>query len=131
MRRVRKDTIRRLYREGILQVFGSGDKDLDRSLTKAVKSDVHIAGQAPGEWIGDHGVLEIYCESGIPNATDINDFTYEAREFGLDPSDCVVYNSDQWVKIDKWVNLGLKSMGKYDKVYHEPQNGAVIGIYWD
>ena len=118
MRRVRKDTVRRLYREGILQVFGCGDKDIDDYLIKAVKKDIHIAGRAPGQWISDEGVLEIYCESGIPNASDVNDFSYEAREFGLDPS-------------NKWVNLGLQAMGRSERVYHEPQNGAVIGIYWD
>ncbi len=131
MRRVRKDTVRRLYREGILQVFGCGDKDIDDYLIKAVKKDIHIAGRAPGQWISDEGVLEIYCESGIPNASDVNDFSYEAREFGLDPSNCVVYNSEQWFKLDKWVNLGLQAMGRSERVYHEPQNGAVIGIYWD
>ena len=130
MKRTRKDTVRRLYREAILQVFGCGEKEYDTDIETAVKKDVHIAGQAPGDWVGDHGVLEIYCESGIPNATDINDFTAEAREFGLDPSKAICYNSDQWFKIDKYVNLGLKAMGKYDTVHHEPYNGAVVGVYW-
>ncbi len=130
MKRTRKDTIRNLYRDAILQVFGCGEKEYDKDIEAALKKDVHIAGQAPGSWVGDHGILEIYCESGIPNATDINDFSAEAREFGFDPKDAVCYNSDQWYKIDKYVNLGLKAMGKYDQVHHEPYNGAVIGVYW-
>ena len=130
MRRIRKDTIRKLYRDAILQVFGCGDKELDKDLANALKKDVHLAGKAPGEWVGEDGVLEIYCESGIPNATDIHDYSYEAREFGLDPSKAVVYNSERWVKIDKYVNLGIKGMGYSDRVYIEPFNSAVIGVYW-
>jgi hypothetical protein len=130
MRRARKDTVRKLYREGMLQMFGCGDKELDVSLVNAVKSDVHIAGKAPGQWISNEGVLEIYCENGIPNASDVHDFSWEAREFGLDPSTAVVYNSEKWVKLDKWVNLGLQAMGKIDRVHHEPHNSAVVGIYW-
>ena len=128
--KTRRDTVRKLYREAILKYFGSGDVELDRHLTNALKKDVHLAGDAPGEWVSDHGVLEIYCESGIPNATDINDFSAEAREFGIDPKDAVTYNSESWFKIDAWVNLGLKSMGKHDTVHHEPYNGAVVGVYW-
>ena len=128
--KTRRDTVRRLYREAILKYFGSGDVELDRHLTNALKRDVHLADQAPGEWVGDHGVLEIYCEGGIPNATDIQDFSIEAREFGIDPKDAVTYNSDKWAKIDAWVNLGLKSMGKSATVHHEPYNGAVVGVYW-
>ena len=130
MKRVRKDTIRSLYREAILEVFGSGDKELDRHLVNALKRDIHTAGQAPGQWVGDHGVLEIYCEGGIPNATDVNDFSWEASEFGIDPKNAVTYNSESWFKIDKYVNLGLQALGKPDRVHHEPWNAAVIGVYW-
>tara|TARA_R110001583_G_scaffold43355_2_gene137900 strand:+ start:1361 stop:1756 length:396 start_codon:yes stop_codon:yes gene_type:complete len=130
MKRTRKDTVRKLYREAILKYFGTEDKDVDSSLISALKKDVHLTGAAPGQWVSDHGILEIYCESGIPNATDIHDFSYEAREFGLDPSGSVVYNSDTWSKIDQFVNLYLEGVGKLDRVYHEPCNGAVIGVYW-
>ena len=75
--------------------------------------------------------VEIYCESGIPNATDIHDFSYEAREFGFDPSDAVCYNSDRWSKVDKWVNLALKGMGRTERVFHEPHNSAVVAVHWD
>ena len=105
-------------------MFGSGDNELDKSLLSALKKDIHIAGHGPGEWVDEHGVLEIYCESGIPNATDIHDF----RDF--DSRAAVVYNSEQWCKIDSWVNLGLKALGRRDKVHHEPFNGAVVGVYW-
>ncbi len=120
-------TIRRLYRDAILQVFGCGDKDLDVHLTKAVKSDVHFSDRAPGQW-SPESILEIYCESGIPNATDINDFSAEAREFGFDPSTAVSYNSDSWDRIDGIVNLMLEVTHPGLKVYHEPYNGAVINI---
>jgi len=130
MRRIRRDTVRKLYREAILQVFGSGDVELDRHLTNSLKKDVHLAGSGPGEWVDDHGVLEIYCESGIPNASDIHDFSWEAREFGIDPSNAVSYNSEKWFKIDKYVNLGLKAIGLAERVRHEPYNNAVVGVYW-
>ena len=130
MKRVRKDTIRRLYSEAIVKYFGSGDRDLDASLQKALNRDVHIAGQAPGQWVGDHGVLEIYCEGGIPNATDIQDWRWVEHEFGVRPKEPVTYNSDKWFKIDKYVNLYLEGIGKQDRVYHEPHNNAVVAVHW-
>jgi hypothetical protein len=128
MKRVRKDTIRKLYREAILQTFGCGDKKLDRSLISALNEDVHLAGKGPGQWVSKEGVLEIYCENGIPNATDIHEFP-PMPEFGIVRGSCT-YNSELWCKIDKYVNLGLKAMGRYEKVYHEPFNGGVVGVYW-
>ena len=129
--KTRKDTVRRLYREAILKYFGANlTKDDDKYLSAALKRDVHIAENAPGQWVGSHGVLEIYCESGIPNATDIQDWRFLEQEFGVKPKEAVTYNSDKWFKIDQWVNLGLESMGKTDRVHHEPYNSAVIGIYW-
>ena len=127
MKRTRRDTVRKLYREAIRQAFGSGDSDLDKSLLSALKKDIHIAGQAPGEWVGQWGVLEIYCESGIPNASDVHSFP-PMPEFGYKGG--TVYNSETWCKIDKWVNLGLQALGKSDRVHHEPWNGAVIGVFW-
>jgi len=76
------------------------------------------------------GVLEIYCESGIPNASDIHDFSWEAKEFGFDPADAVSYNTDKWCKVDDYVNLALKALGFHERVHHEPFNGAVVGVYW-
>ncbi len=130
MKTVRRDTIRKLYREGMLQIFGCGDNELDKQLIKSMKQDMHIAGQGPGQWVSREGVLEIYCENGIPNASDMHDFRYECEEFGLDPSNAVVHNCDQWYKLDEYVNLYLKSVGRPERVHHEPFNGAVVGIYW-
>jgi len=125
---MRRDTVRKLYRDAILQVFGCDDSELDADLAKALKKDVHYSDCAPGEWSPD-SVLEIYCESGIPNATDINDFRAEAIEFGLSPENAVSYNSDKWCDVDGVVNLMLEAMGKYERYYHEPQNSAVVNVY--
>ena len=130
MRKVRRDTIRNLYREGLLQVFGCGDKEMDSDLKAALKKDVHLVGQAPGQWVDQGGVLEIYCESGIPNASDINDYSCYAEEFDCNPSDLVSFNSEKWVKVDKWVNLALRGMGLSERVFHEPHNAAVVAVHW-
>jgi hypothetical protein len=121
-------TIRKLYRDAIVNVFGCDDKELDVQILKAVKEDVHLGDKAPGGWSPD-SVLEIYCENGIPNASDIHDFSYEAREFGMNPTNAVSYNSDKWDMIDGLVNLLLEAMGKKERYYHEPYNGAVINIW--
>ena len=123
MQRPRRSTIRKLYREAILEYHGCNDKKLDEHLLRASKKDIHIAGNAPGGWVHPEGVLEIYCESGIPNASDINEFRFNDEYH-------VSYNSDKWCNIDDWVNLALQSQGYAERVHHEPFNGAVIGIYW-
>ena len=130
MKRLTRATVRKLYREGLLQAFGCGDKELDEDLVKALKKDVHIAGKAPGKWVDEAGVLEIYCESGIPNATDINDFSCYAAEAGCDPSELVSYNCEKWFAVDKYVNLGLKGLGFSERIFHEPHNGAVVAVHW-
>tara|TARA_E500000331_G_scaffold348871_1_gene391142 strand:- start:717 stop:1079 length:363 start_codon:yes stop_codon:yes gene_type:complete len=119
MSRPRRNTVRRLYREAILEFQGSGDTSLDMNLINAVNKDVHIAGSAPGGWVNQEGVLEIYCESGIENASDILDTEYGS-----------IHYADTWHKIDKWVNLGLKGMGYSERVFHEPHNSAVIAVHW-
>ena len=121
-------TVRKLYRDAIVNVFGCGDKELDTQLLKAIKEDVHLGDRAPGQWSPD-SVLEIYCENGIPNASDINDFSCYAAEAGCAPSELVSYNSDRWETIDGLVNLMLQAMGKRERYYHEPYNGAVVGIW--
>jgi|6_EtaG_2_1085325.scaffolds.fasta_scaffold00644_21 hypothetical protein len=120
---VAKCDVRDAYRRAIAKVWHLKQKD--------IKKDIHIAGKAPGQWVGEHGILEIYCESGIPNASDIQDFSYEAREFGCDPAGALVYHSDQWFEIDKIANLILaqKFDQPYRKFYHEPFNSAVVGVY--
>jgi hypothetical protein len=123
-------TLRKLYREAILQVFGCDDKELDAQLIKALNEDVHLSDRAPGQWSPD-SVLEIYCENGIPNASDVNDFRAEAIEFGFDPKDAVSYNTDSWTTIDGIVNLMLEITHPGVRAYHEPQNSAVVNIYLD
>jgi hypothetical protein len=127
---LRRTSIRKLYREGLQQVFGCGDNQIDKDLLRSLKKDIHIAGKGPGRWVCSEGVLEIYCESGIPNASDIHDFSWEAKEFGFDLADAVSYNTDKWCKVDDYVNLALKALGFHERVHHEPFNGAVVGVYW-
>ena len=118
-----RGTIRKLYREAILTEFGCDDKEMDASLIAAVKKDIHLGNQAPGQWSPD-SVLEIYCESGIPNATDY----FNPADYGF--SGKVSYNSEKWETVDGIVNLMLEAMGTSKKVHHEPYNNAVINIYW-
>lgn len=121
---IAKCDVRDAYRRAIAKKWFLKQKD--------IKKDIHIAGKAPGSWVDpDGGILEIYCESGIPNASDIQDFSYEAREFGIDPSEAVVYHCDRWHEIDDLANqiLAEKHGVTGRTFYHEPFNGAVIGIY--
>ena len=114
-------TIKKLYREAIVQVFGTGDKVQDKYLLDAVKRDIHLGDQAPGQWSPD-SVLEIYCEGGIPNATDIFDPSWHGF-----PGKAV-YNADKWAEVDDIVNLMLSISHPGTKVYHEPYNNAVVNI---
>ena len=116
-------TLKKLYRESIVNVFGSGDKDLDKELMSAVKEDIHLGGKDPGGW-GDKALLSVYCENGIPNASDIHDFAWMGLSEGG-----VVYNSEKWFKIDAIVNLYLEATSAGFTVFHEPVNGAVVNIY--
>ena len=118
-------TIRRLYRDAIIQVFGCGDKELDADLTAATKRDIHFGDRAPGQW-SPHSILEIYCEGGIPNATDINEFP-PMPEFDF-KGGCS-YNSDKWAQVDGVVNLMLEISHPGLRVYHEPYNSAVVNIH--
>ena len=122
MRSINRRTVKNLYRDAILQVFGSGDKEADKSLIEAVASDIHFGDEAPGEWSPD-SVLEIYCENGIPNATDI----FYPQDYGFEGS--ASYNSESWADIDGVVNLMLEAMQRPERFHHEPYNGAVINIY--
>jgi|TARA_R110001583_G_scaffold95875_1_gene239954 hypothetical protein len=113
-------TIKKLYKLAILEYQGGGcGVKAPDYLEAAVKKDVHTTVKAPGQWVGTGGVLEIYCESGIMNASDILDTEYGA-----------VYFSDMWTNMDAWVNLALQGMGSDRRVYHEPCNGAVVGVFW-
>ena len=118
-------TIRKLYRESIINVFGCDDKELDADLIAAAKKDVHYADEAPGGWCGASAALEIYCESGIPNASDI----FNPRDYGFEGK--TTYNSDKWDTVDGMVNLMLEAMGRSERYHHEPYNSAVIGVWAD
>lgn len=118
-------TIRKAYREAILQVFGCGDKELDAQLIKALKTDIHLGDKAPGQW-SPHSILEIYCENGIPNASDIHEFPPMPE---YDYKGGCHYNSDSWCKVDGIVNLLLGPVYGV-KVHHEPWNSAVLNIHY-
>ena len=119
-------TVANLYREALTQVFGGDPDNPDEYLVKALKKDIHRASEAPGQW-SPHSLLEIYCEGGIPNATDINEFP-PMPEFGFEGG--CFYNSDQWAKVDQYVNQTLALQGYAERVYHEPYNNAVVNIGW-
>ena len=96
-------------------------------MVTALKRDIHRASEAPGQW-SPNSILEIYCEGGIPNATDINEIP-PMPEFGIMKGSCV-YNSDRWYKVDQYVNQSLALEGYFARVYNEPYNAAVVCIGW-
>ena len=110
-------TIRKLYREAIVQVFGCEDKGLDADLVAAVKKDVRFG--------RDESVLEIFCEGGVPNASDI----FNPADYGFPGR--VSYNSDSWDTIDGVVNLMLEAMGRPERYRHEPYNSALVSVWED
>lgn len=115
-----------LYRDGLTHVFGGDPENPDEYLVKALKKDVHRSSEAPGQW-SPGTILEIYCEGGIPNATDINEFP-PMPEYDFKGGS--FYNSDQWAKVDQYVNQTLALEGYHNRVYHEPYNNAVVNIGW-
>lgn len=121
--KVTKATIKKLYVDAIMKYQYAEDE------TK-IRKDVHTGGNAPGNW-APHALLEIYCENGIMNATDIQDFSAEAAEFGVDPADAVCYHADIWANMDEYVNLMLQAQGCNNKCYSEGVNGGVVAVYWD
>jgi hypothetical protein len=123
MRKTPRTTVRRLYREAIMEYQGCGDKEIDTQLIKAIQSDVHLAGRAPGGWVSEEGILEIYCENGIRNASDFWVDSFEGQTYTVD-------NIALWQSIDDWVNLALEVMGRTERVFHEPHNSAVIAVHW-
>ena len=83
--------------------------------------DIHVGGEAPGGW-APHSLVEIYCEDGIPNASDINDWS----EFGGG----VTYNSEEWFSIDKRVREILAEKGRADiRPYTESHSSAVLAVF--
>jgi len=118
--KVTKATIKRLYVDAIMKYQHTEDE-------KRIRKSVHSGGKGPGGWTGDHALLEIYCEDGIMNATDIHDFP-PMPEFEYKGGSH--YNSDMWCNMDEYVNLMLQAQGCNRKVYHEPINGAVVSVCW-
>ena len=114
-------TIRKAYRDAIVDVFGCNDKKLDKDLIRATGSDIYLGGKDPGQHSSGETVLSIYCENGIPNATDYHSF--------IDFGGGFVDNSERWSTVDDIVNLLLDVTGKALRVYHEPVNGGVVNIY--
>lgn len=124
--------IKKFYQDALFQVFGCpGDSEMceqNQFMKAAIKRDVYLAKKAPGEW-APYSCLEIYCEGGIPNATDVNDFNMHAVEFGFSPDQAVTYNHEAWQRVDGIVNLLLEALDCRDRYHHEPYNNAVVNIY--
>jgi hypothetical protein len=117
--KVTKATIKRLYVDAIMKYQHAEDE-------KQVRKDVHTGAHSPGP--GSFlALLEIYCESGIMNASDIHEHP-PMPEF--DYKGGCSYNSDMWVNMDEYVNLMLEAQGCSRKVYTEAINGAVVAVYW-
>lgn len=104
--------VRDAYRQAIAKVWGLKQKD--------IKGDVHIGRKAPGQWSGGRAILEIYCENGIPNASDVH-----YTEFGT------LYHSESWFQIDEQANaiLRAKFPGTTRRFHYEPHNSAVICVW--
>ena len=123
--KARRDTVMKLYKEAIFKVFGFEeveDPEENEYLKSAISRDIHFGSEAPGQW-SQNSLLEIYCEGGIPNATD----EFDPSWYGFPGK--VSYNSDKWRLIDDYVNLYFKALGKKDRFYHEPFNSAVVNVY--
>ena len=117
-----------LYKNCLSEVFNpefftEEDIDPDPYLTEAIQRDVHNADEAPGQWSQGLALVEIYCESGIPNASDYFDPAWYGH------SGKVSYNAEKWNRVDDRVNEELQHRGFDMRVYHEPVNNAVVCIY--
>ncbi len=129
--RYSRNKVKKMYQDAIFQVFGIDDKDpifkeSNDRLKRAIKRDVHLGSKAPGQWC-PFAILEIYCEGGIPNATDIHDFGAEMRAWGIE-GESVAYNHDKWSKVDALVNLLAEAYGWHERFSHEPYSNAVVTI---
>jgi len=119
---MRRDTVRKLYQDAMLQVFGVGNKEFDNDLKEALVTDIHYGDQSPDQWSPD-SVLEVYCENGIPNATDISVLSWQCS------SGKVSHNCEKWYMVDDLVNLMLEAMERPERYRHEPYNSTVVNIY--
>jgi hypothetical protein len=118
-------TLKRMYKDAILQVWKDFYADDIQRFKKALKQGVYVSEDDPGQWIEknyqDQVPLVIHCENGIPNATDYHDFS----DFGFSGYMC---HHEKWINVDNLVNLLLKAIGSKERFYHEPINNAVISI---
>ena len=99
--------------------------DGEGMLRKDFDKDIHIGGEAPGNW-SPNSLVEIYCEDGIPNASDVHSFA----EFGGSTH----YNIEDWARIDARANQLIHEADRSDlQVYTEVHNSAVLSVHllWD
>jgi|TARA_R110000744_G_scaffold82313_2_gene161711 hypothetical protein len=95
--------------------------DGEGMLRKDFDKDIHIGGEAPGNW-SPNSLVEIYCEDGIPNASDVHSFA----EIGGGTH----YNIEDWISIDARANQLLDEANRSDlHAYTEAHNSAVLSVY--
>ena len=113
-----KVLVRNIYVQAVRERWFS---DGEGMLRKDFDKDIHIGGEAPGNW-SPNSLVEIYCEDGIPNASDVHDFA----EFGGG----FHHNIDDWLSIDERVNQLLNDAGRSDlHAYTEAHNSAVLSVH--
>ena len=115
MSNITKASIKKLYVQAIIQYQHQENE-------QSVRRDVRTTSKGSGNWCPG-ALLEIYCENGIRNASDIESFEWDGKHY-------THYNSETWNSMDDYVNLMLEATGTHRRVYHEPYNDAVVGIYW-
>lgn len=110
--------VRNAYVQAIRERWTPGEGSI---LREDFDKDVHVGGEAPGGW-APRALVEIYCEDGIPNASDVNDWS----DFGGG----VTYNCEEWFAIDKRVYEILVEKGRTDiRPYTESHNHAVLSVW--
>lgn len=139
-----KIKIGRLFKAAILEMMGNLVTE------EIVERDVRIA-PTHQEWISAEGILEVACEGGIMNASDVEVFYWDDREI-------VARYADTWDKITETVNerlctarielghalwrhrfgsAGLRLFAGSRQwstvasvVHYEPYNSAIVGVYF-
>jgi hypothetical protein len=109
-----KLALARLFRSAILEAMeGLVTQEI-------VERDVRVV-PTEQEWVDGSAALEICCESGIMNASDVEVLYWDGREI-------VVRYADTWDKITAQIN---KQLPPYAQVHYEPYNSAIVGVYFD
>jgi len=111
---IKKNTIKNFYVDAIVKYQHNED-------VKAIRKDVRVRCQ----W-NPNASIEIYCEDGIMNATDI---IHSYNPVGSDPAKSVRYCSEIWIAMDAYVNQQLEFLDYDVKVYSAPVNDAVVAVY--